>query len=57
MKHKANDHNGEKGQEFMEVETFEHQQLKSNKRKQLHNVLGAQSLGRRLLLKCEPLGN
>jgi hypothetical protein len=46
-----------KGQEFMEVETFEPQQPKNNKHKQLHNILGAQSLGGRLLLKCEPLAN
>jgi hypothetical protein len=50
---------GSKGQEFMEVETFGQQQPKNNnnKRKQLHNILGAQSLGGRLLLKCKPLAN
>jgi hypothetical protein len=47
-----------KGQEFMVVESFEHQQPENNnKRKQLHNILEAQSLGGLLLSKCKPLAN
>jgi hypothetical protein len=54
MKPKANDHNGKKGQEFMEVETFEHQQPKSNnKHKQLHNILGAQSFRRATIVEVQ----